>query len=306
MEKVFIACCNLNGNRYSRKVCKYNINANGGESVLSTKTRKILHWPFEIPSTFNANTTTFLFTVRNPISRLVSAFNMHHPSNTHNTGDNNGANYFYSCFPTIQHLANTLQNHDKGLSVMNVNNESVNCFQLGKDTLTGRPPEQPCAADYTSAKHYEKMKYVYENNAGLACGHCYGNYDKYTKYTLQQYPDKEVFAIRTEQLWNDTHNLNVALGGREDAFEHITNHRFTHGSQAYQVSVGLTKLGKATICCFIYEEIALYEQIIKRAVNLLEDEKNEALASLYEDCGITNRDDGDFRWNVWAETHNCL
>jgi Sulfotransferase family len=83
-----------------------NITTRGGESVLSTLTNFTMHcraW-----NDFHRgvhHTTSFLFTVRNPIHRAVSAFDMGRNANPSGAGGRRRKVRFYEeCFPTAEDL----------------------------------------------------------------------------------------------------------------------------------------------------------------------------------------------------------
>lgn len=80
------------------------------------------------------------------------------------------------------------------------------------------------------------------------------NYQFYLQKTIQQYPNKEVLVIRTEELWEDVESINRALNGTSDEIAWSKGYKATHGSEKYKVKSGLFSEGKVTICCFLHNE----------------------------------------------------
>jgi hypothetical protein len=117
-----------------------------------------------------------------------------------------------------------------------------------------------------------------------------------------------VIAIRTESLWDDVDRLNMALvetlvmygavynatllhNRQETAsrltFNDLKNHTRSHGSEGYKVKSGLSKEGKEILCCHLSEDNQVFEDIVRRAVNMEDEEKERYLDQLYNDCGIS-------------------
>lgn len=208
-------------------------------------------------------TNAFLLTVRNPITRTISAFNMEHPLNTLKPGDfldnihHNLRTFYLDCFPTIEQMSKRLRqvNHTESSAA------DVACFELGKKTLAGQ-------------------------GHPFVASHLYFNYRFYADRTFGNYPSRPVFVARTERLWEDLSGIDRQLGG-SGTFD-ATGSAQTHGSQTYKVKSGLSSEGKLIMCCYLVPELLLYENLIRRAVNLLPLQKEEALDKVYSDCGIRN------------------
>ena len=166
------------------------------------------------------------------------------------------------------------------------------------------------------------------------------NYEDYKPFSTTRFSKKEVFVITTEDLWNDVDSLNHALGGViENQTENIDDNKKTsslisnetvvndnkndtsslplshlgnvsHGSETFAVSSGLSKEGKAILCCYLSNENKLFEELVRCAVNLDKSEKESYLDQLYGDCGIPikyRQQHGDretFDWTQWRIT-NC-
>mmetsp|Transcript_25422 Transcript_25422/g.37845 ORF Transcript_25422/g.37845 Transcript_25422/m.37845 type:complete len:411 (-) Transcript_25422:87-1319(-) len=217
------------------------------------------------------NVTSFLFTLRNPIDRAVSAFNMQHIDNTlrwpkrYMSEQHLRINFYHDCFQTIEDLAMVLgRRRGNTTYVDKVTNETRDCYMLGKQAIRGR------------AGH------IFQGGP-----HLFYNYGRYHYETIHAYPEKEVMVVRTEHLWDDIARLNVALGGnKSDISEEMKRHTATYESEKRPVHSGLSMEGKAILCCYLSGENEIYEDILRRAINLNEDEKRAyLLGGLYADCG---------------------
>ncbi len=299
------------------------------ESVLSHLTKMTMHMfvDKEFAPFAKHNATSFLFTVRNPIDRAVSAFNMNHILNqpVGRPSIVNARSMFYTkCFPTIEDLAIVLTNqlkHDetKFIEMPDKNNPNVNrtinCYDLGRDVLGGR-------------------------KVNLFNEHLQKNYKFYTDFTSTKYPEKEVLVIRTEHLWDDAEELNLALtdslvkdgavykmthtdpessstSTSTSAFGKKKGHVFDHNSGKRPVRSGLSQEGKKIVCCHLSTENHLFEGLVRRAANLDEMEKEIYLDDLYNDCGISklerkewfqseSEEEDVFPWVKWASAEGCM
>ena len=152
-------------------------------------------------------------------------------------------------------------------------------------------------------------------------GHLSTNYESYTTWTTTRYAYKEVLVIRTEGLWNDVDALNHALVVSEEnqtdhknetpslSFSYTSRTNISHGSETFSVSSGISKEGRAILCCYLSNENKLFEELVRRAVNLAKLEKEKYPDRLYSDCEIPIEEiqhggSNNFAWNQWRKT-NC-
>lgn len=271
------------------------------------------------------NATSFLFSVRNPIARAVSAFNMEHLENLRVRPKPNTKLYDYKsgfyeeCFPTIEELATVLYNKT-----------TYNSTKIKKIIRSsGNATEERTLDCYNLAKKTLRGKGFPAHNS-----HLFANYKAYADVTVSSFPDKEVLVVRTEHLWDDIERLNMALAdslveygivynqtilhnweetGSKSTFKNISGHAFSHGSENYTVKSGLSKLGKETLCCHMSEDNKIFEDIVRGAVNFDEKEKEKYLNLFYDDCGICKADRDEysreigtgFGWDQWASAKGC-
>lgn len=212
-----------------------------------------------------------MVTVRNPVSRVVSAFNMEHPRNTVKKKDGDTTisllenvhhtfrTFYLECFPTVEHLAQRLLLLGNKRNRRNTTDQE--CFVRGSKTLRGQG--RPFVASHL------KM-----------------NYGFYAKDTFGAYPERPVLVARTEHLWDDLKRIDLSLGG--NGVFSSAGLAVTHGSEKRAVRDGLSQMGKEIICCYISNELSIYENLVRRAINLSPSEKEETLGQVYQDCGLTN------------------
>ena len=70
------------------------------------------------------------------------------------------------------------------------------------------------------------------------------------------------------------------------------------------MGTGLSAKGKKIICCYIADELEIFEELMRRAMNLSPQEKEEGLASTYDDCQVSSRNHPDttrFPWKAWVQ-----
>lgn len=259
------------------------------QAVLSHQTQYYFHIE-EYNTTQLEQSTSFLMTLRNPVDRIISTYRYSHPGNC------NGGNrdevwkprgcqaavhrnktgliqneIFYKCFPSpaMEDFAQSLlkpwkrnQNKDWGDSLSM--DERRNCRYLAREMVQGY-------GTYGSGPH---MLY---------------NYAYYAHHSVWQYPDKEVFGIRTEHEWEDTVELDRLLGGNGNLKE---NREVSHGSESL-LSSPLSTEAYQKICCALETEIEVYQDILQRVVNLNARAKRESMETIKTKCGVVTT------WTEW-------
>ena len=227
-----------------------------------------------------ANIDTILITTRNPIDRVVSAFNYHRDelvkhlikSKKLSNAQRNirffeGESYkeiFYNCFPDIRYMAEDLGrsfgwNATWTLGVnTSIHYKNMNCTQLARTLLST------------------------QSSFGLA--HYTSNYRWYKNLTIEQKPKMPVLVVRTEHLWQDAAMIEEALGGNASNFVH-DEHVMSHGSEGYAVTTKLeNSWQKLAICCAMYDDLMAYREIMLVALNLSWKEKEEMMKLVSYDC----------------------
>lgn len=224
------------------------------------------------------NTNIFLFTLRNPIDRLISTYNYHRELYDNVTKYPRYKKFHKDCFPDgLGAMVDVLQN---GTDIV--------CTKLGVDTLSGR-----------------------SSQSGAGGWHFLLNYQHYKKYTLDKWPNHTVAAIRTENMWDDVMQLDQMLGGT-GAFGKVAGWKHTHGSEKYIVPYNddISPSNTLFLCCLVYEEIETYQLMILKAVNLHDSQKRQVLSNLMKQCQIkttgTEPLEEPFSWESFHQGETCI
>ena len=91
----------------------------------------------------NNNITSFLFTIRNPIDRAISAFNMQHIDNTPHwpkrfqKDQHLRVRFYRDCFPTVKDIANVLGQGRNSNNNNDIAQHDDDCYSLGYMALAG-------------------------------------------------------------------------------------------------------------------------------------------------------------------------
>ena len=218
------------------------------------------------------NTNVFLFTVRDPISRLISAYNYHKHEYRNVTKFPSHAKFYTQCFSDgFDAMIDDLRN----LS-------SVECSKMGVSSLLGKIR--------TGGLHFEF------------------NYEYYMKYTLGQRPNHAVAVVRTEHMWEDVVHLDQVLGGTGN-FGKMDGFKFTHGSENYTGTTDISTSNTVFLCCLISREMEVYQQMILKAVNLDDKQKRDSLKDLLGRCHIKPPIEDalqhPFSWRAFRQGETC-
>jgi hypothetical protein len=206
------------------------------------------------------NTNVFLFSVRDPISRLVAEYNYNFqetydelaPFVRFTPEDQKKLDKFYrKCFP---------DGFDAMIGrIARIGSGDEDCRRLGVETLTA-------SVDHGGGTHFRH------------------GYQYYMQKSLKERPTHKVAVIRAERLWEDTCHLDKLLGGTGE-FEAAKN-KHARGSADFSSSVDLSNENTRFLCCMIWEEIEAYQTMILKAVNLDSTQKLMTLSSLLNRCLI--------------------
>lgn len=224
------------------------------------------------------NTNLLIFTIRDPVDRVVSALNYHRHAYF---GDQDPRPYhtypkrklapkiFLLCFPTAQDLA-------RAVGPVESNTTSKYCRKLGFELVKGHAPLFPCQHLQMNYQYYAKKKWKDRS--------------------------KPVVVLRTESLWSDTAHLESLLGGNPESITASTM-KYTHGSENYKVKSGVTAEGAKAMCCGLREELEVYRDLVVAAVNLNVTEKIQTLSNALNKCGIQRNVSPQnvlgFKWLAW-------
>jgi len=210
------------------------------ESVLSDSVEGFLHTGRRtgIPS---EEATGYLFTVRDPLDRIISWYIHSHPANT-------------------QFISNATTSFDVTLVRSPFQEFYVDCFwdlNSYAEALIGPGDEDACSEVSRTVAQSRQVKDLF------------WDYRFYASKTIWKFPDTAVYAIRTEHLSEDFNNLNTLLGGAAD--RNITLEPEDEGSSNPNMPItnkSLSTKGMLGLCCSLRSEIEVYETILRRAKNV--------------------------------------
>lgn len=243
------------------------------DSMLSNKTSGYIH-PKEIrPAGAVEAADAFLFNLRHPVDRMISAYHYEHPLSCLNTpqtrlacraakevakNPSGDTSIFYQrCFPT-QNLLPMAFNKTAAAERL-----SRECINLAQDVLKG-------------------------NVLGRGFKHISYNLKYYTNLTVDRYPENGVLVVRTSSLWEDLKDLDILLGGNGN-FGAVEGTRDSHGSEKYKRdNTTLSTEEYGLLCCALLDEMKLYKGLVERAVNLDEASRAETIVSAVRQCGFSS------------------
>ena len=235
-------------------------------------------------------TNTLLFTIRNPVDRIISAFHFHYNTRYPNErseydANDSGAIFFHDCFP----------------------NATVS---TAIEAIQAKP--HPISTDCRQTAHFAFQGYVSPrmlHKAQRKFPHFFYNYQWYLEryFTMDATPD--VVVIRTSHLWEDATAIDRALGGGDVAFRKPGT-AYTHGSEKFQKNDQdlLTEEHFTSLCCILHRDLQAYQWIVRMARNLKHEEKQETIQDLMQTCGFEyEKAPGDsvdllsFSWEDWYQ-----
>ena len=236
------------------------------------------------------HTNTFLYTVRSPVRRVVSAFNYHRYEATGRSKE--AARFFAECYADMEELGQALRP-----------DTTADANYLNKYTYGNRT----ALSDWCRKK--ARASLAGTEGALPRCSHFKYNYGHYVGQTLGVRPGRHVVAVRTEHLWEDAAALDAALGGTG----HLAGAGAaeTHGAFARSPGPRSPESARA-ICCHLHRELGVYQDLILRAENLNRRQKRDALRQALEDCGVVVDDSNHravvampFSWQSWHD-QSCV
>lgn len=148
----------------------------------------------------------------------------------------------------------------------------MECRKLARDLVQGKPHQ----------KAFKHMEF---------------NYEYYASRAAWSFPDKEIFVLRTEHEHNDTLALDRYLGGTGRSFQQ--ERRESYGSANY-AKAPVSQDAYHKLCCVLEKDLDIYLDILDRAVNLSEEQKEATVVSLQKKCGIISGEEGKSSRQAWT------
>ena len=222
-----------------------------------------------------------LFTIRDPISRLTSAFNyaryMIFEYNPKKKRAPEAIKFFKECFANMDECASALDPRNS-------------------TTHACRDAALPIVQGHTQVQDLDHFYYNY------------ANYIQRVGWTPSD--TRPIVVVRTESMWTDVDRINEFFGGKKDYFLQFMDFKLTHGSEGFAVNKELSEEHGVAICCILAQpgksrELQNYQELVVHAINLKTSEKTESLRSLHNNCGILGASDltwehvSTFDWQAW-------
>ncbi|CAB9497343.1 expressed unknown protein [Seminavis robusta] len=251
------------------------------------------------------NYTTFLFALREPLSRIRSAYHFLHPNNTESVyarmKHELKTSFYEECFPTWGDL---MQAVDQALSI--ARHGGIASTGGESNTATTITQSLTFCQNLAIAGLRGEERIVKKINV-----HFFFNHQFYADMSMNVFPSTEVFVVRTETLWDDLVDLDRSLGG-PGKFKYngaVMNENKNHTSPTTTTSttasqgetgasLSLRQQEDRNLCCVLWEELRLYQIILYRAVNLLPWEKRATMKKLLGICSADGQR-SKIDWQAW-------
>jgi len=293
-SNLFLVGCATKLNPKQRDICFKEFYGTGvPESALSRHTKVIVHATKVAPRQETKSINGFIFTAREPISRLESSYYFNSPlhcvipskrpfsASQKECFDrkkmfNNEQSFrqFYEYFPTLEKLADELR------------------IKHRNDTITKSTGD----INTTTTSSADVLKKYFQHIGLTVYGHATMGYRHYERLAKTMNPNSNydnstnVFVIRTSSIWQDTERIDLMLGGTGN-FSYLYNAKVDHIDKADRVNQ--TKLIDGSpeivnVCCALLPEIQAYRRIVGRAMNLDAQEKIDYYNMTWKRCGVSS------------------
>lgn len=240
------------------------------ETVVSKYVEHYYHVPdfWRLPETKHE---AFIISIRDPFDRSVSSLLYHHPRNAevYQLRQTKKQLYYgplaYSCFPTLEDFAQLMEG------------SSINC-------------------NYP----YHQRDVVADDCTGLACAvlhgkvrlfsHLFFNYRNIVYTKLPMEPQRKIYVLRQEYLWDDWRQVNKLLGQTEEVVvprDSSKNLRNISGI-ALPVSRDISVDGRQKLCMALTTEFEAYFKLLVPALNIKQAEFEKSLKIAEANCPNLN------------------
>jgi hypothetical protein len=250
-----------------RSACQSQMNTffmkNGGENAISKHVIGYSHVNVQPTDKVWRSANVFLFSIRSPIVRFISWYDSVMERMCLETTTNN------SC------ITSDKRDHE------GIGNGILECFPNNIDSLARNLTLIPSRPEYNLC--WKRAWQIFKLSPSRVLPswmwhiHPY-NYHYYTSQSLSRYPQNQVFAIRTENLWTDFSQIDSSLGGNGSGYRRIQINR---GKRIFPLS----REGRQNLCCALWDEILHFEEILRRAVNVNPTAYMASMKKVFRDCG---------------------
>ena len=205
----------------------------------------------------------YLFVARNPLSRILSEINYERPdmNNTEPFSKKwKEKELYHECnFWTLEDMA------QKGLLNDSSDKMSKVCQTRVHDAVTGEGKYLPHL--FFNYQYYAQFVFKTEDYVG--------------KSTIPK--DANLLVIRNNHMVDDFNKINELIGGGRDALKPLDipqNNAYAKNS----TELYLSESSKVVLCRVLCNEIQVYKDIIRRAINFNDDDVEQTMDELRQTC----------------------
>jgi hypothetical protein len=95
-----------------------------------------------------------------------------------------------------------------------------------------------------------------------------------------------VLVVRTPSVWEDMKSIDLYFGG--DGYFSQAGLRVSHQSESFAHGSKIPVDETLSVCCVLHDEIAVYRELVERAVNLNPAEKSKTLEEALKICQVSS------------------
>ena len=220
----------------------------------------------------------YLFTLRDPVARILSAYNYERPNSTDvrahkSTGFFPRGKLYDEChFPTLEELA------QKGLLNKKKDPLSIVCHDRAMNAIMGIRPYM--AHGYYNYQYYAQF--------------AFGTRENHFASTTPDDTAKSanVLVIRNEHIAHDWNQISILLDGKMGTLNESNVPKNNPTLQKLPNEKYLSNTSKAVLCEVLCNEIQIYKGLIRTAINLNVDDRELSMQELQSTCPKEAVEDG--------------
>ena len=279
-----------------------------GESMLSRSTTGFHHYLDMKPKGENLRATHFLFAIRHPVQRFESWFRYVAPTNCATVPDKARAAscrvaaeirkdpysfqaIFFGCFPSMNTVPFVLERWRRKDDSLLSNQTATQCVQMLVDTMQGRTGTHMAGHMIANLQYYHH--FTLGNALGLDPPDQSDLPRELTRRTIANrgtgdIRNTPVLVVRTPHLWDDMGAADRVLGGT--GYFSQAGLKVSHQSESFEEKAIVPTGHTLSLCCVLSDELAVYKELIERAINLDDDVRQAALTEALNVCQVDSWD----------------
>jgi Sulfotransferase family len=291
LSNILKAYCRKRGNRDNMLDCLESL----PPSVISNRVKYIVHFVIKDDQPIQ-KADSFLFVMRNPVDRFLSWFHFVHPFGCRTSGMacgvkavylrgiNPSLDLFVSCFPReIDLVARVSNRQQRPLQIAKMEQKAM-AQQLLQST-------RQMKAKNTSSQCLPLLhRLVRGKPMGHFTGHLNSNLEWYANNTHYNYPNKPILIIRTNNMWEDVRQIDIAMGGAGD-FGKVDGKKETHNTLSADQRHQWTPEERKPLCCVLMREFEVYMDLLNKAINLTPEQIEETWQNDMNTCDASSWED---------------